>query len=170
MLSTFSAVQVLLPDSGYGFALLFNGHSALADTMGVAAGLAALLTGQSQVSAPRSTLLVAAVLGGACVLVLVLRVCALLLIRRWRRRGPWWTAVPGLVWLVLPVGLLAGLPALISATTGRVFTFWQLCLAMPDVVILLAVTAVTGTMLAAARVVALARMARPSATNRTFAI
>jgi CubicO group peptidase (beta-lactamase class C family) len=46
VLSTFSAVQVLLPDSGYGFALLFNGNSALADTAGVASGLAALLAGQ----------------------------------------------------------------------------------------------------------------------------
>jgi hypothetical protein len=67
---------------------------------------------------------------------------------------------------VLPVGLLAALPALVSATTARVFTFWQLCLAMPDVVILLAVAALTGTVLAAVRVVALARTARPSPGGR----
>jgi hypothetical protein len=103
------------------------------------------------------------------VLVLVVRACALLRVSRWRRRRAgrrWWTALPGLVWLVLPVGLLAALPALVSATTGRVFTFWQLCLAMPDVVILLAVAALTGTVLAAVRVVALARTARPSPGGR----
>lgn len=48
VLSTFSAVQVLLPDSGYGFALLYNGHSQLADTAGVTAGLAALLSGDGE--------------------------------------------------------------------------------------------------------------------------
>ena len=43
VLSTFSADQVLLADSGYGFALLYDAHSALADTAGLKAGLAALL-------------------------------------------------------------------------------------------------------------------------------
>lgn len=42
--------QVLLPDSSY-FALLYNGNSALAVTV----GLAALLTGDGEPGAPRST-------------------------------------------------------------------------------------------------------------------
>jgi hypothetical protein len=62
-----------------------------------------------------------------------------------------------MVWLVLPVGLLAALPAFVHAAADRVFTFWQLCLAMPDVVVLLAVAAITGTVLAVMRVVALVR-------------
>lgn len=44
VLSTYSAIQVLLPASDQGFVLLFDGNSATADTAGVAAGLAALLT------------------------------------------------------------------------------------------------------------------------------
>jgi hypothetical protein len=162
VLSTFSAVQVLLPDSGYGFALLYDGNSAIADTAGVTAGLAALLTGHGDAGAPRSTALVAAVLGGASVLVLLLRVRSLLHVGRWRRRRagrPWRTAVAGTVWLVLPVGLLAALPALVRAATDRVFTFWQLSLAMPDLVVLLAVAAITGTVLAVVHVATLVRAA-----------
>lgn len=168
VLSTFSAVQVLLPDSGYGFALLFDGNSALADTAGVAAGPAALLAGRGGVDAPRSTLLVGAVLGGACAVVLVARTRSLLRLARCRRRWagrPGWRAVPGLVWLLLPVVLLAALPAIVRLVAGRSFTFWQLCLAMPDLVILLAVAALTGTAVAAVRVVLLARRDRDRETT-----
>ena len=159
VLSTFSAVQVLLPDSGYAFALLWNANSALADTAGVTTALAALLSGTGEATTPRSTTLVSAMLGGACVLVLGVRTRAFVRLRRWRRRRagrPWWTAAPGLAWLVLPVALITGLVPIVSATTGRVFTFWQLSLAMPDAVALLAVAAITGTALAAARVAVLA--------------
>jgi hypothetical protein len=158
VLSTFSAIQVLLPDSGYGFALLSNGHSQLADTAGVTAGFAALLSGDGESDAPRSTTLVSAVIGGACVMVLLLRVRSLVRIRSWRRGRagrPWWTAAPGIVWLILPVGVLAGLVELVRVAASRVFTFWQLCLAMPDVVVLLAVAGVTGSVLAIARIAAL---------------
>jgi CubicO group peptidase (beta-lactamase class C family) len=159
VLSTFSAVQVLLPDSGYAFALLWDGNSVLADTAGVTTSLAALLSGTGEATTPRSTTLVSAVLGGACVLVVGVRARAVVRLGRWRRRRAgrrWWTAAPGIAWLALPVALLAGLVPLISAITGRVFTFWQLCLAMPDAVALLAVAAVTGTVLAVARVTVLA--------------
>jgi small-conductance mechanosensitive channel len=159
VLSTFSAVQVLLPDSGHAFALLWDGNSALADTAGVTTALAALLSGTGEAGTPRCTALVSAVLGGACVLVLAVRTRAVVRLGRWRRRRdgrPWWTAAPGIAWLVLPVALLAGLVPLVKATTGRVFTFWQLSLAMPDAVALIAVAAITGAALAVARVAVLA--------------
>jgi CubicO group peptidase (beta-lactamase class C family) len=162
ILSTFSADQVLLPDSGYGFALLYDAHSALADTAALKVGLAALLTGDPSAGGPRSTSILAAVFGAATLAVLASRVRLLLRIPRWRRRRAgrhWWTAAPALVWLVLPVGLLAALPALVHLVAGRWFTYWQLCLAMPDPVILLAVAALTGTAAASARVVALVRPA-----------
>jgi hypothetical protein len=69
--------------------------------------------------------------------------------------------VAGPAWLLLPTALLAGLPTLLSALIGRSFTFWQLCLAMPDVVVLIAVWALSGVALAAARTVAITR--RPAA-------
>lgn len=160
VLSTYSADQVLLPDSGYGFALLYNANSTFVDTPGLKAGFAALLSGDSSPGGPRSASVLAGVLGAATLAVLALRVRLLLRIPRWRRRRAgrrWWTALPGLVWPVLPVGLLAALPALVRLAAGRSFTFWQLSLAMPDQVILLAVAALTGTAVAATRVVALAR-------------
>jgi CubicO group peptidase (beta-lactamase class C family) len=158
VLSTFSAVQVLLPDTGYGFALLYDGYSATADTAGITAGLAALLTGAGDAAPPRSTVLMSGVIGGACVVVLALRTRSLVRLGRWRRHRAgrsWWRSAPGLLWLVLPVGLLVGLVPLVATSTDRVFTFWQLCLAMPDVVVLLAVAAITGTVLAVARIAAL---------------
>jgi hypothetical protein len=151
-------VQVLLPDSGHAFALLWDGNSELADTAGVTSGLAALLSGSGEAGTPRSTALVSAVLGGACVLVLGVRTRAFVRLGRWRRRRagrPWWTAAPGIAWLLLPVALIAGLVPLISTTIDRVFTLWQLSLAMPDVVVLLAVAAITGAALAVARVAVL---------------
>jgi CubicO group peptidase (beta-lactamase class C family) len=160
VLSTYWAVQVLLPDSDQGFVLLFDANSAAVDTAGVAAGLAALLTGDAQPPGPRSTALMAAVLGAVTLAVLAMRVRRILRIPRWGRRRagrPRWTALPGLAWLVLPVALLAGMPAILGAAIDRSFTFWQLCLAMPDVMVLIAVWAFSGTVLAAARIVALAR-------------
>ena len=159
VLSTFSAVQVLLPDSGYAFALLWNANSALADTAGITTALAALLSGTGEVTMPRSTALVSMVLGGACVLVLGVRIRAFIRLEQWRRRRagrPLWTAAPGIAWLVLPVALISGLVPIVSAATGRVFTFSQLSLAMPDAVVLLAVAAVTGAVLAVARITVLA--------------
>ena len=160
ILSTFSADQVLLPDSGYGFALLHDANSALADTAGVKAGLAGLLAGNASADGPRNTSVLAGVLGAATLAVLGWRFRMLLRIpdRRRRRAGRRrWTALPGLVWLVLPVGLLAGMPALLRLVAGRSFTLWQLCLAMPDPVILLATAGLTGTVVAAVRVVVLVR-------------
>jgi hypothetical protein len=58
---------------------------------------------------------------------------------------------------VLPVALLAGMPTLLGAGIDRSFTFWQLCLAMPDAMILIGAWALSGTVLAAGRIVALAR-------------
>jgi len=161
VLSTYSAIQVLLPGSGQGFVLLFNGSNALADTAGLAAGLADLLTGGTEPPGPRSTALVAAALGAAAVAVLALRVRQLARVPRWRGRARGWRAVAGPAWLLLPTALLAGLPTLLSALIGRSFTFWQLCLAMPDVVVLIAVWALSGVALAAARTVAITR--RPAA-------
>lgn len=95
----------------------------------------------------------------ACVLVSGVRVRAVIRLEHWRRRRAGrssWTAAPGIAWLVLPVALLVGLVPLVSATTGRVFTFRQLSLAMPGPVALITVAAITGAALAVARVAALA--------------
>lgn len=158
VLSTFSADQVLLPDSGYAFALLYNGHSAFVDTAGIKVGLAALLSGTARPDEIRSTRFLAVALGSLTLGILVRRLWLVLRLRRWRveRQGkPFWTPAAGIVWMLMPSALLAGMGALVGRITGRSFTFWQLSLAMPDVVILLLMSAITGAAVAACRVAAL---------------
>jgi CubicO group peptidase (beta-lactamase class C family) len=168
VLSTFFADQVLLPEHGYAFALLYDGNSALADTAGVTAALATHLAGGPPAAGARSTRIMALVLAGLTLATLALRTRSLLRLRRWetRRRGSrWWTAGPGIVWLLLPVGLLIGMPALLLVLIDRSFTFWQLCLAMPDLVIFLAVAALTGTVVASGQVIRI-RSARAASAAR----
>lgn len=154
VLSTFSADQVLLPDDGYGFALLYDAHSALADTAGVKAGLARLLAGAPAVDGPRSTAVLSLVVGGLLVALVAVRTV------QWRRVGRWvgrrssrppWTAAPGIIGPLVPAALLIALPALLGLLIGRSFTLWQLGLAMPDVIVLLGVAAATGTAVAVGR-------------------
>ena len=158
VLSTVSADQVLLPDSGFGFALLYNGHSALADTAAVKAGLARLLTGEPA-DGPRSTAVTSLVIGGLAVVVLAWRVRQWLGLPRWVRRTasrPWWAATPGIVGPLVPAVLLLALPGLLGVLIGRSFTLWQLTLAMPGVVALLAVAALTGAAVALGRLAGIA--------------
>lgn len=176
VLSTFSADQVLLPESGYGFVLLYDGNSALADTAGVKAGLARLLTGGQPVDGPRDMSSGTLVIGALVLAVLAVRTRQWLHLRRWadRRAGrAAWSAVPGIVGPLVPAALLIALPDLLALLIGRSFTFWQLTLAMPDVVVLLTVAAATGAALAAWRLAALVARrskrtsAAPAATSRT---
>jgi CubicO group peptidase (beta-lactamase class C family) len=162
VLSTSFAQQVLLPDTGHAFALLYNGNSALADTAGVANGVAALMTG-TEVPDVRGTRPVAGLLAVAALAVLAVGARGLLRSPRWadrRRARPWWTTALRLAPLVLPVLLVLGLPRLLRAAIGRSFNLWQLTLAAPDVVILLAVAALTGLAVLAGRAVSLVRAHR----------
>jgi CubicO group peptidase (beta-lactamase class C family) len=163
VLSTSFAEQVLLPEEGYGVAVLFDGNYALADTVGVAHRIADLLTGGRPAGSFPRTLVVAVALAVLTVATLALRGRALLRRRAWATRhlrAPWWRLAPGLLWLLLPSALLVGLPALVLRTIGRAFTHEQLALSMPDVIIWLGVGAVTGMGLAAARVITLIRLRR----------
>lgn len=159
VLSTFSAAQTLLPATGYGFVLIYNANSALAKTEDVTAGLAALLTGAPTVGV-RGTVVLAWVFGGCTLLALVVRAVQLRRLSRWRARRvgrSWWAALPGVLIPLASLALLAELPALIGALIGRSFTYVQLSLAMPDVVILLAVAGLTGAVLAGLRLHARSR-------------
>jgi CubicO group peptidase (beta-lactamase class C family) len=155
VLSTFSAVQVLLPGSGHAFVLLHDANSAFADTAGVTAGLATLLDG-GEPAGVRPIWTTAALLGGLTVGVAAVRTAQVLRAPRWVRRRPsWWRVAAGTVWLLVPVAVLFAMPALMLALIGRRFTFWQLALAMPDLIIFLSVAAVGGVALTGARLAAL---------------
>jgi CubicO group peptidase (beta-lactamase class C family) len=166
VLSTFSAAAVLLPESGYGFVLLYDANSAIADTAGVTAGLAELLARGQAGDGPRDTTTVAAVLAALTVAVAGVRVLQIIRVRR-TRPGSRWRRILATAWLLLPLGLLLALPALMLALIDRRFTLWQLALAMPDVLVLLAVAAAAGVALAVARLVAHAgRSDRPDGQPR----
>jgi CubicO group peptidase (beta-lactamase class C family) len=158
VLSTFSADQVLLPDTGYGFALLYNGYSALTDTASIRAGVAALLTGTTPptTSVPRLRIL-AALFTCLTLGTLALGARALLRLDRWRgrnRRRSYRRMLPGALWTLLPAAALALLPTAVLQMTGRVFTHAQLSRSMPDLVIWLGAAAATGAVVLAARLAA----------------
>jgi hypothetical protein len=116
------------------------------------------------------TLAVAVALAVLTAATLVRRGRALLRRHAWGRRHvriPWWRLAPGLLWLLLPAALLAGLPALMLWTLGRAFTYQQLALSMPDVTTWLAVGAMTGLGLAAARLITLMRLRHVGADRRS---
>jgi CubicO group peptidase (beta-lactamase class C family) len=162
ILATFSAVQVLLPESDYAFVLLYNANSALVDTAGVTAGLIALLVDGRAGGGPRNTMTVAVVLGALTVAIGGIRAVQIVRVVRYGARPrPRWRRVLGTAWQVLPLGLLLALPSLMLTLIDRRFTLWQLALSMPDVVVLLAVAAGTGVALAVARLAALSRAGRP---------
>ncbi len=159
VLSTSFAHQVLLPDTGEGFALLYDGYSALADTAGVADGVAALLAGKEP-AAVRDVRLTAGALAAGGFVVLAAGARGLRRTPRWaarRRTRPGWTTAVRLAAPVLPALLVLLLPGILRAALDRSFTAWQLTLAAPDVVLLLVVVALTGLAVSTARVVALIR-------------
>jgi hypothetical protein len=87
VLSTFYADQVLLPDTGYGFALLYNGYSALTDTASLRNGVAALITGTTPPAAPIPRVRFVAVLSACLTLgTLTLGARALLRLKAWTAR------------------------------------------------------------------------------------
>jgi hypothetical protein len=106
------------------------------------------------------------VLAALTVAVAGVRVLQIIRVRR-TRPGSRWRRILATAWLLLPLGLLLALPALMLALIDRRFTLWQLALAMPDVLVLLAVAAAAGVALAVARLVAHAgRSDRPDGQPR----
>jgi CubicO group peptidase (beta-lactamase class C family) len=170
VLSTFFAHQVLLPDSGEGFALLYNGNSALADTAAVADGVAALLAGEEP-AAVRDVRLIAGLLAAVGLAVLAAGVRGLRRSSRWaahRATRPGWTTALRLAAPLVPALLLALLPGMLRNAIDRSFTAWQLTLAAPDVVLVLVVTALAGLAVSAARGVALIRSRAARTRGRTM--
>lgn len=71
----------------------------------------------------------------------------LLGLRRWAAKSkdkPLWRLVPGIVWKFVPAALLVGLPSVVELFSGRVFSYKQLFLSMPDVVTWLSLSALLG--------------------------
>lgn len=163
ILSTYYAEAVLLPDHGYGFVLLYDIHSLASDLLAYPRfkdGLIALLTGR----APRPGASSVGAWGVAWALLTVLlaglALRSLLRAPGWAARAcslPLWRAVPGLVRPWVPAALLAALPALILATSGRAFGYLTLVRSMVGVVACLGLTAALGAATGVTRLVLRAR-------------
>jgi hypothetical protein len=89
-----------------------------------------------------------------------LQVHGLLRLRNWAAQTkdtPSWRLVPGVVWQFVPVALLVGVQSLVALFAGRMFSYHQLFLSMPDVMLWLTVSAVLGIAVGLSRVVIVVR-------------
>lgn len=155
---TFTADMVLVPDSGYGIAVVANRGLRLApaDAEAITEGLIALTQGGHRVDPPAPVgLIVDAVLGTLTLATLVVGVRAVARSRSWARRRVdcrvWWSACRLLPWLV-PMVLLVTLRSVLGwVFGGRDGTWIQVVYVGPTLVLWLAVAAVTGIAVVGAR-------------------
>ena len=143
VLSTFYAEAVLLPKSGYGFALLYNEYALNASILAFPAlkdGMVALLTSQKPAGGGLTVPTLGYIVAAISMLGIGLAVWSPL--RRWQSRSlsaPRWQVVTGLIWLFVPAIFLLALPHLLAQITGRYFGFVMLARAMPEVIVFLVV-------------------------------
>ena len=164
VLSTFYADAVLLPQSGYGFALLYNAYALSAATLAfpeIKNGMVALLTGQAAVTGKVTLPRLGGGLAALSAVIVGLAIRSLLRLRQWKSRAvkaSRWKVGWGLLWPLAPALLLLGLPRLLALQTGRYFDHVMLARAMPELMILLGICGALGLANAVARFLMLTRM------------
>lgn len=162
VLSAFHADMALLPDDGYGVVLLYNYNYALANFNGIKQGLIDLLTGEQAGSSGLSTGTVGILLAVLTVVTAALQLRGLLKLPRWAAKAKntaAWRLVPGIVWQFVPMVVLIGMQSLVALFAGRVFSYHQLFLSMPDLMLWLTLSAILGMAIGMARIVIAARRA-----------
>ncbi|GAA4203350.1 serine hydrolase domain-containing protein [Actinocatenispora rupis] len=161
-LFTYTAEQVLLPDSGYGIAVLTNtGLSIDNDSAELADGLVDLVTGHDPGHPAPAGTTADRVLLGLTVLLAALAVLGVVRSRRWAARARAWR-YPLLVVYLAPLALLAFLPSVVGYVfAGRAGGFRHVAYVWPALVVFLAVAAAAGLVVPAVRLVRLLRLRRP---------
>jgi hypothetical protein len=147
ILSTFSSDAALLPDEGYGIALLYDYYYTLADFNGIKRGLIELLMGKQPSTGGLGAGTFGIIVAALALVTLTLQMRGLLGLRRWAAKAngaPAWRLAPGIAWKFVPAALLVGLPSLVGLVAGRVFSYEQLFRSMPDVIAWLGLSAVLG--------------------------
>lgn len=150
VLSTFYADAVLLPESGYGFVLLYNANALTASTMAFAEmknGVVALLMGRVPVSRMVTLPWLGVCLTAFSVMIVGLAIWNLMRLAQWKLRAvnaSGWKFVWSALWPLTPALLLMELPRLLALQSGRYFAHMMLARAMPEVIILLAICAALG--------------------------
>jgi len=163
ILSTFYAEAVLLPDSGYGFVLLYDEYALASAALAfprLKDGLAALLLGQAPPEGGLTVPALGGILAGLTILGAGLALRGLLRLPRWAARVasiPPWRRAAGLVGAFAPGLVLLGLPWLLASGSGRYFGYVMLARAMPDIAIGLGLCAALGALDGAARLLVLWR-------------
>lgn len=157
-LFTYTAVQTIVPATGYGFAVMTNSAALHDDTFDIATGLAELSEGRTPEVPGGDRQLFELVLGAVAVVAAALGVLGVARSRRWaaRRAGrPGWRTWARLAPVLLPAAVLAAYPDLISfLMNGRTVTWAQLTYFAAPMTISLAVAAAAGMITAAFRVAA----------------
>ncbi|ONI80681.1 penicillin-binding protein [Saccharothrix sp. ALI-22-I] len=156
-LFTYTAVQAVVPSTGYGYAVLANSASLSDDTYSILTGLVELSQGGQPEDVGGGRQLFELVLGLIALVAVGLGVLGVWRSRGWARRragtAPWRVALR-LVPLLLPSAVFVAYPDLIELLmNGRTVTWSQLTYFAIPLTITLLVAALAGTTTAIARLV-----------------
>jgi CubicO group peptidase (beta-lactamase class C family) len=161
VLSAFYADAFLLPESGYGVALLYNINSLPLDVLAfprIKNGVIALLGGRRPEGGGFDVRLFGALVALVTLVTVALALRSLLRLPRWRqqtRASRLLRLLPGLAWKFVPALLLLTLPRLLPLFSDRVFGAAMLARAMPDLTVWLAGCAALGAINGIARLLLL---------------
>ena len=146
------------PTGDVGIAFLANTYDGLVDYRGLTDAVVRFATGQQPGPAGGmpSRRVLAFALFAPVLPVLAVGARGVCRSQRWAaRRRPLWRTVLEMLALVVPMVLPAALPALVLHAADRRFTSTQLALAVPDVYVLLAASAIAATVVLGSRAAAL---------------
>ncbi|MER6993685.1 serine hydrolase domain-containing protein [Saccharopolyspora hirsuta] len=129
-LFTYNAVQAIVPETGYGFAVMSNGASLHDSTYEILTGLVALSQGKTPAVPGGGRQQAELVLGAISLVAVGLGVLGAVRSRRWaakRAGSPAWLIGLRLVPALVPLAVFAAYPSLISfISNGRTITWAQL--------------------------------------------
>ncbi|WP_223168090.1 serine hydrolase domain-containing protein [Nonomuraea sp. SYSU D8015] len=162
-LFTYTAVEAISPKTGYGIAVMTNSAALQDDAYAIMLGLSAMSEGRTPEPPGGDRQLYELVLGVIALAAIGLAAVGAMRARRWaaRRAGkPRWRIGLRLVPVLLPAAVLAAYPDLLSfLMNGRTVTWAQLTYFPAPLSIALAVTALAGVLVAAARTYTLCSLA-----------
>lgn len=157
--TTFHADMALLPDEGVAFALLYNRQNLLSTFTTypeIRDGVTAILRGGEAAAGGLSAGVIGIILLVVSVIAVVGDTRRLLISRQWVKRTQGQTVARrglSLAVLLIPLYVLLLLPSLILALTGRGLNYTLLIAYLPDIMLLLAVTATLSVLTVAVRLI-----------------
>jgi hypothetical protein len=164
-LFTFTANAALLPDAGYGMAVLANRGLTLRTSESDAAVIGRALVAIASGVTPRTPLPPGLPLDSVLTLLTLATAAAasaaVTRAGRWARRrhhDPWWRLATGLAPLALPAILFAALPGVVRGLSGRDLALRQIAYLSPALVLGLGAAAALAATVAAVRLVTLNRL------------